>query len=153
MKIIQKINALAVKSTELIPQWVIPFTIRFGIFFVFWNSAQSRLYEWSFLGYNWKFWEISDTSFYLFDDFNIPLISTEVSTYMATFSEFFLSLFILFGFFTRLSAVGLLGVVFVIQVFAMPALWQTHLLWASLLIYLFKHGAGSFSIDQLIRNR
>ena len=153
MNIIQKINALTLKVTDLIPQWAIPITIRLGIFFVFWNSAQSRLYEWSFLGYSWKFWEISETSFYLFDDFNIPLIPAEISTYMATFAEFFLSLFIVFGFFTRLSAAGLLGVVFVIQVFAMPDLWQTHLLWASALLYLFKYGAGSLSVDQLINNR
>lgn len=153
MKIIQKTNTLILKLTELIPQWAVPITIRFGIFFVFWNSAQSRLYEWSFLGYNWKFWEVSETSFYLFDDFNIPFIPVEVSTYMATFAEFFFSLFIIFGFFTRLSAAGLLGVVFVIQVFAMPDLWQTHLLWASALIYLLKYGAGSLSVDQLINNR
>ena len=153
MNIINKLSALTNNIAALIPQWVTPFIIRFGIFFVFWNSAQSRLYEWSFFGYHWKFWEISETSFYLFDDFNIPLISAEISTYMATFAEFFLSLFILFGFFTRLSAVGLLGVILIIQLFAMPASWQVHLLWAGSLIYLFKQGAGGLSIDQLINKR
>ena len=138
------------KLPALIPQWLTPLSIRFSIFFVFWNSAQTRIYDWSFLGYNWKFWDISETAFYLFDEFDIPFISTEVSTYMATFAEFFLSLFILFGVLTRISAFGLLSVVLVIQLFAMPDSWQLHLLWASALIYLLKFGPGIFSVDHVL---
>lgn len=152
MSIINTLNSTTKKLSSLIPFWIIPLSLRVSIFFVFWNSAQSRLYEGQFLGYKWKFWEISDTAFYLFDDFNIPLLSTDIATYLATFTEFFLSLFILFGFFTRLSALGLLGVVLIIQVFAMPDSWQVHLLWASLLLYLIKQGAGSVSVDQIIKN-
>ena len=85
----------------------------------------------------------------MFDGFSIPLLSPEASTYIATFLEFFLSLFILFGFFTRWSALGLLGVVFVIQFFAMPNAWPTHLVWASILLYLLKHGAGPCALDRV----
>lgn len=146
------IKSFPLKIASFIPPWLVSLCMRLSIFFVFWNSAQSRLYEWKFLGYHWKFWEISETSFYLFDEFTIPLLSTEVSTYAATFAEFFLSLFVLFGFFTRWSALGLLGVVFVIQFFAMPNAWSTHLIWAGILLYLLKYGAGTFSVDRAMNN-
>lgn len=85
----------------------------------------------------------------MFDEFAIPLLSSEASTYIATFLEFFLSLFILFGFFTRWSALGLLAIVLVIQLFAMPNAWPSHLVWASVLLYLLKHGAGTLSLDRV----
>ena len=151
MNIIKKVVSLPHTVGTFIPAFLTPFIVRIAIFFVFWNSAQSRLYEWKFLGYSWKFWEISETSFYLFDEFSIPLLSTELSTYMATFTEFFLSLFILLGVFTRCSALGLLGLVLIIQIFAMPGSWAVHLLWSSSLIYILKEGAGPVSIDKLLK--
>ena len=40
------------------------------------------------------------------------------------------------GLFTRLSALALLGMTLVIQLFVYPDAWPTHLSWAALLLYL-----------------
>jgi len=151
MTTVQKIINLPQTISQFIPHWVTPLIVRLAIFFVFWNSAQSRLYEWEFLGYSWKFWEISETAFYLFDEFSIPFIPSSISTYLATFAEFFFALFILLGVLTRWSALGLLGVVFVIQFFAMPGSWAVHLLWTAALVYLLQNGPGAVSLDKILK--
>ena len=51
------------------------------------------------------------------------------------------------GLFTRLSALGLLGMTAVIQVFVYPDAWPTHLTWAALALYLAGRGAGPVSVD------
>ena len=57
------------------------------------------------------------------------------------------------GLFTRLSALALLGMTLVIQVFVYPDAWPTHLSWAVLLLYLIGRGAGAWSLDRLLRIR
>jgi len=39
----------------------------------------------------------------------------------------------------------------VIQVLVYPGAWATHLVWAGLLIYLIRSGAGALSLDRLLR--
>jgi putative oxidoreductase len=54
---------------------------------------------------------------------------------------------------TRLSALALLGMTAVIQVFVYPDAWPTHLTWAGLLLYLIGRGAGPLSFDRLFAIR
>jgi putative oxidoreductase len=51
------------------------------------------------------------------------------------------------GLCTRLSALALLGMTTVIEVFVYPDAWPTHLSWAGLMLYLIARGAGTFSLD------
>ena len=57
------------------------------------------------------------------------------------------------GLFTRLSALALLGMTLVIQLFVYPDVWPTHLSWAGLLLYLAGRGVGTLSLDRLLRIR
>src|SRR5690606_21255921 len=103
-------------------------------------------------GQKFMFWKVTDSTLMLFEyEYDVPLLPPEFAAYLATFADFFLSLGILIGLFTRLSALGLLLVTLVIQLFVYPNEWTVHLLWAAILLYLVKQGPGSFSVDTLLR--
>lgn len=149
--IIISVDRFAKKVADIIPVWATHLTIRAGIFFVFWNSVQTKLGGGTYLGQKLEFWRVTASTKMLFEyEYALPLISAELAAYMATIGEFFLSLGILFGFFTRLSAFGLLIMTLVIQVFVYPGSWSVHLLWAGVLIYLLKEGGGPASVDRLL---
>jgi putative oxidoreductase len=134
-----------------IPDWLIQLMARAAIFTVFWRSAQTKIDGWEIFGQNLQFFNVTSTTVFLFEnEYDLPLLPPELAAYMATFGEFFLSLFILLGFATRLSALGLLIMTLVIQVLVYPEAWPTHVLWAGLLLYLLKFGAGKMSIDQML---
>lgn len=50
-----------------------------------------------------------------------------VAAYLATISEHLFSVMLVLGLFTRASAVALLGMTMVIQIFVYPDAWPTHL--------------------------
>ncbi|WP_245300251.1 DoxX family protein [Methylocystis bryophila] len=55
------------------------------------------------------------------------------------------------GFLTRLSALGLLAMTMVIQIFVYPdAWWTVHAYWVALLVVLIARGPGAISLDYLI---
>ena len=60
---------------------------------------------------------------------------------------------LLLGLATQLSALALLGMTLVIQLFVYPDAWPTHPSWAGLLLYLVGRGAGTLSLDRLLRIR
>jgi len=134
-----------------LPEWVVALTVRLALFFVFWRSVQTKITGWDVLGQNLKFWAVTDSTFTLFQyEYALPVLPPELAAYMATFAEFFLSLAILFGLFTRLGALGLLLMTAVIQVFVYPEAWNVHILWAALLLYLIRYGAGTLSLDHTV---
>ena len=67
---------------------------------------------------------------------------------MATLAEHLFPVLLVLGLFTRLSALALLGMTLVIQVFVYPDAWPTHLSWAALMLYLAGRGAGRLSLDR-----
>ncbi len=149
INIIQPINRL-VSPFKLLPEDIIAIIARLAIATVFWRSAQTKINDWEFLGQHWNFININDSTFMLFNyEYGLPLIDYKVAAYMATFSEFFLSLAILAGLFTRFSALAFLVMTAVIQFYVYPDAWPTHILWAAILFYLIKHGSGRFSVDKL----
>ena len=84
-------------------------------------------------------------------EYALPLLPYELAAYLGTITEFVLSLTVLLGLFTRLSAFGLLGVTAVIQFFVYPGAWPTHIAWAAMLIVLLKEGGGVLSLDAILR--
>ena len=54
------------------------------------------------------------------------------------------------GLMTRLSALGLLGMTAVIQIFVYPEAWVTHGLWAAALLAVAVLGPGRISLDHLL---
>ena len=50
-----------------------------------------------------------------------------------------------------MSALGLLGMTLVIQIFVFPeAWWQVHIVWVSMALILIVRGGGKLSVDQLL---
>ena len=137
-----------------IPEWFLALIIRIAIASVFWRSAQTKFSGWEIFGQNWKFWNVSESAVLLFEyEYSLPLLPPELAAYMATLGEFFLSLALVLGVMTRLSALGLLVMTTVIQIFVYPDAWNVHILWAALLLYLIRHGAGAASVDAILTRR
>ena len=142
------------RMMAMVPAWLIALLARIAIANTFWSSVQTKISGGDFLGQSWQFWNLSQSTFYLFEDeYTVPLLPPDLSAYLATFGEFFLSILLILGALTRLSAAGLLGMTAVIQFFVYPDSWSVHIFWAASLLYLIKYGGGAISIDQLLRRK
>jgi len=128
---------------RLVPEWLIALLCRLGIAGVFFLSARTKVDG---------FITLKEQTFTLFQyEYNLPLLPPDAAAYLATYAEHVLSIALVLGIMTRLSALGLLGMTLVIQVFVYPDAWPTHLVWAGPLIYLIGRGGGALSIDRLLR--
>lgn len=91
---------------------------------------------------------IKDTTFTLFaEDYKVPLLPPELAAHMATYAEHLFPLLLILGLCTRLSALALLGMTAVIQIFVYPDAWPTHLIWAVPMLYLISRGGGTLALD------
>ena len=81
-------------------------------------------------------------------EYKLPLLSPELAAHLAAYAEHLFPLLLVLGLFTRLSALALLGMTLVIQVFVYPDAWPTHLSWAAILLYIAGRGAGALSVDR-----
>ncbi len=96
---------------------------------------------------------IKDSTFQLFQTqyAALPMPPT-VAAYLFTYAEFVLPVCLMLGFATRFSALGLLLMTVLIQVYVLPmAFWTTHVYWISILMVLLSVGPGAISVDRLIR--
>jgi putative oxidoreductase len=97
---------------------------------------------------------VNDSAIALFrDEYHVPLLPPELGAHLAAYAEHLFPLLLVLGLFTRLSALSLLGMTAVIQIFVYPEAWPTHLSWAALLLYLVGRGAGRFSLDHALNLR
>ncbi|PAL19836.1 DoxX family protein [Sphingopyxis sp. GW247-27LB] len=116
---------------------------------VFWRSGRTKVDEGSWF-------LISDNTRFLFQEEykGVPLPS-DLAAVMATVSEHLFPVLLVLGLFTRLSALALLGMTLVIQIFVYPeAWWQVHSLWVAMALVLIVRGGGSISLDApLVRRR
>ena len=109
---------------------------------VFWRSGRTKVDEGSWFS-------ISDNTYFLFQEEykGVPLPS-DFTAVLATVSEHMFPILLVLGLFTRLSALALLGMTMVIQIFVYPeAWWQVHSLWVAMALVLIVRGAGSISLD------
>ena len=124
-----------------IPQDLLAILARVGIGTVFLRSGLLKLDGWA-----------EGNTFALFrDEYALPLIPPEIAAYLATAAELTLPPLLFVGLFTRYAAAALLAMTLVIQIFVYPNAFDTHAIWAVSLLYLMKHGAGSFAIDRFFR--
>ena len=133
---------LADVASWLTPHSLLALIHRVALAGIFWLSARTKVEGW---------FTISDSAYALFrDEYKLPLIAPPLAAQMATVAEHLFALLLVFGLCTRLSALALLGMTLVIQVFVYPDAWPTHLSWAGLLLYLVGRGAGSVSLDRAL---
>jgi uncharacterized membrane protein YphA (DoxX/SURF4 family) len=108
---------------------------------VFWQSGRTKVEGFS----------MKDSTFYLFEHvYALPLIPPTLAAWLATIAEHLLPVLLVFGLLTRLSALGLLVMTLVIQVFVFPEAWVTHGLWATTLLLIVARGPGRLSIDRAV---
>lgn len=93
---------------------------------------------------------VTDSTYALFrDEYKVPLLPPQIAAHVAAYAEHLFPILLALGLFTRLSALGLLGMTAVIQLFVYPDAWPTHLSWAALLLYLVARGGGVVSLDRV----
>ena len=83
-------------------------------------------------------------------EYRLPVVPPEVAAHLAAWSEHLFPALLVLGLFTRCSALALLGMTLVIQVFVYPDAWPTHLSWAGLLLLVAARGAGPASLDRAL---
>lgn len=94
---------------------------------------------------------VNDSAYTLFrEEYHVPLIPPDIAAHMATYAEHLFPILLVLGLFTRLSALALLGMTAVIQIFVYPDAWPTHLSWAGLMLLLVARGGGVLSLDRLV---
>ncbi len=97
---------------------------------------------------------IAPSTYALFaEEYRVPLLPAEIAAPLATGAELLCPVLLVLGLGTRLSALALLGMTAVIQVFVYPASWPDHLLWASALLLILARGPGPFALDNWIAGR
>lgn len=139
-----------------IPYSLTAFIARFSIAAVFWKSGQTKISGLVIDIVNGEFvfgWpRLSDSALSLFQtEYPLPFLAPELAAPLAAFAEHLLPVLLLLGLATRFSALGLLGMTLVIQVFVYPDAYPMHGTWAALLLLLMAKGAGSFSLDHAIQ--
>jgi putative oxidoreductase len=141
-----------------IPHSLIALLARFAIAAVFWNSGQTKIdgFALNFISGDFQLgWpRLSDSAITLFrEEYKLPFLPPEVAAPLAATTEHLLPVLLLLGLATRFSALGLLGMTLVIQVFVYPGAYATHATWAAVLLYLVARGPGLLSIDHLLERR
>lgn len=134
-------RAVAMAGGNAVQSLVLLFT-RIVLAGIFWRSARTKVEEGSWL-------TISDTTYFLFSEeySGVPLPS-ELAAQLATVSEHLFPVLLVLGLFTRFSALALLVMTLVIQIFVYPdAWWPVHSLWAALALVLITRGGGHLALD------
>lgn len=141
----QRWNRIADYLQHLLGDSVLCLVARLGIASIFFLSGRTKVEG---------FLSITPSTYELFQsDYALPLVSPWLAAHLATYAEHLFPLLLVLGLFTRLSALALLGMTLVIEVFVYPDAWPVHLSWAGLLLLLIARGAGAVSLDRLLRLR
>jgi putative oxidoreductase len=125
------------------PEWLLPLVGRCGIAGVFFMSGRTKVTG---------LLTITQSTYYLFEtDYRLPLVPPHLAAQLSATSETVFPILLVLGLFTRASALALLGMTTVIEVFVYPDAWPTHLSWAALMLPLIARGAGSVSLDRWLK--
>ena len=133
------------RLAERIPYSLVALVARFAVASVFWRSGQTKVEG---------FLQIKSKTFFLFhEEYRVPLLPPDVSAYMTTIAEHVFPVLLVVGLASRLSALGLMIMTLVIQVFVYPDGWPEHILWFASLLLIIARGPGAISLDHLVWTR
>jgi putative oxidoreductase len=136
-------NRLAELLTRIVSHDLLALATRVGIAAIFFLSGRTKVE--GFLALTPSAYELFRT------EYKLPLLPPELAAHLAAYAEHLFPVLLVLGLFTRLSALALLGMTLVIQVFVYPDAWPTHLSWAALLLYLVGRGGGALALDRVLR--
>ena len=127
-----------------IPDWFIALAARFFPAAVFWQSGETKVAG----------WHLKPSAISLFEnEYQLPLIDPTIAAYVSAFSEHFFPILLVIGLATRFSALALLCMTMVIEIFVYPGAWPTHGVWATCLLVVIARGPGWLSLDHLIARK
>jgi putative oxidoreductase len=140
----QRLVGQTMQALGHIPNDLIALVARLSIAGVFWRSGETKLDGWS----------VSDSAVYLFEnEYRLPLIDPWLAAHLAAFAEHVFPVLLVVGLASRFSALALLAMTLVIEIFVYPDAWPTHGTWAACLLFIAARGPGLSSIDALIARR
>ena len=146
MNFIQRITDFAkptLRGLEFLSP-VIDLGLRLWVANVFWKSGLTKI-------------QSIDSTIMLFQyEYQVPLLSPVLAAYLATFTELFFPILLVFGLGGRVGAFVLFVFNF-IAVISYPGLGdagvEQHQIWGLMLLVTLLHGPGKISIDHYIRRK
>lgn len=133
-----------IATLDGIPYWFIALAARIFPAAVFWQSGQTKV-----AGFHLK-----PSAVALFqNEYQLPLIDPTTAAYASAFSEHFFPILLVIGLATRFSALALLFMTSVIEIFVYPDAWPTHGVWATCFLVVIARGPGLLSLDYLIARK
>jgi putative oxidoreductase len=140
VRIIQR----GIVALDRIPHWFIALPARVFPAAMFWQSGETKVAG----------WHLKPSAIVLFEnEYQLPLIDPTIAAYISAFSEHFFPVLLVIGLATRLSALALLCMTAVIEIFVYPGAWPTHGVWATCFLVLIARGPGLLSLDHLIARK
>ena len=131
---VRRLNGMA----NRIPHDLVALAARVFPAIVFWQSARTKVDGLT----------IKDSTYFLFEHvYGLPIIPPAWAAVLATLAEHVLPVLLILGVLSRVSALGLLVMTAVIQIFVFPGAWVTHGLWAVGLLVVIAQGPGRASVD------
>jgi putative oxidoreductase len=135
-------NALADRLGALIGDGALSLVARIAIAAIFLQSGRTKVEG---------FLTVTPSAVELFrSEYRLPLVPPEIAAHLAAYAEHLFPALLIVGLFSRFSALALLGMTGVIEIFVYPLAWPTHLAWAGLLLVVVARGAGPLSLDRAL---
>lgn len=132
---------------EGVPYWLVALFARIPVAGVFWNSGRTKVD-------GWNIFQVNESALLLFEnEFQLPLLNPALAAHLAALAEHVFPVLLVIGLATRYSALALLIMTAVIQVFVYPDAWPTHGTWAACFLLLIARGPGMVSLDHWIGRR
>ena len=85
--------------------------------------------------------------------YRLPMLPPVPAAYIAVAIEVTAPVLLVLGLLTRATALVLLSMTTVIEVFVYPLAWPTHIQWAAMMLVLLCRGAGALSVDAIVKRR
>jgi len=134
----------AIAALDRIPYWLIALAARIFPAAVFWQSGQTKVAG----------WHLKPSAIALFhDEYQLPLIDPEAAAYASAVAEHLFPILLVIGLASRFSALALLVMTAVIEIFVYPDAWPTHGVWAACFLLVIARGPGLLSLDHWIAGR
>jgi putative oxidoreductase len=135
-------NRAADRLSSLVGHWLLALAARVSVGAIFFLSGRTKVDG---------VLTVNDNAYALFrEEYRVPVLPPELAAQLVAYAEHLFPILLILGLFARFSALALLGITVVIQIFIYPAAWPTHLAWAVLMLYVVGRGAGPVSLDRVI---